>query len=52
MQKLYLLFCVINFIFPESYYTWKILTIGHDCPVPVVITVIKIPPDPLGWVEV
>ena len=32
MQKL---FSVMNFTFPQSYYIWQLLTIGHDCPVPV-----------------
>ena len=33
MQKLYWLFCVMNFTFPQSDYIWQLLTIGHNCPV-------------------
>ena len=35
MQKLYWLFCIINFTFPQSYYIGQLLTIGHDYPVSV-----------------
>ena len=35
MQKLYWLFCVMNITFLQSYYISQLLTIGHDCPVPV-----------------
>ena len=33
--KAILAFCAINFAFLQHYYTCKLLTIGHDYPVPV-----------------
>ena len=35
MQELYWLFCEMNFTFLQSFYIWQLLTIGHDCPLPV-----------------
>ena len=35
MQKVYWLFCGINFTFLQKYYIWQLLTIGHDYLVPV-----------------
>ena len=34
MQKLYWLFCEMNFTLPQSYHITQLLTIGHDCLVP------------------
>ena len=35
MQKLYWLLYIMNFTFPQSYGIRQLLTIGHDCLVPV-----------------
>ena len=35
MQKLYWLLCVLNFLFPQSFYIWQLLTVGNNYPVPV-----------------
>ena len=35
MQKLYWLFCGINFTFLQNYNIWQFLTVVHDYPVPV-----------------
>ena len=34
MQKLYRLFCAMNFTLPQSYHISQLLIIGHDCLVP------------------
>ena len=34
MQKLYRLFCAMNFTLPQSYHISQLLTIGHDGLVP------------------
>ena len=55
MQKLYWLFCVINFTFPQSCYIWQLNTKGLDFPVPVDkhdIDKNLPPPDPLGGSKV
>ena len=35
MQNLYRIFCQMIVTIPQSYYIQQLLTIDHDCPVPV-----------------
>ena len=56
MQKLFWIFCVMNFTLIQSYYIRRAFTVGHNCPVPVDkhdsdTNFTPTTPDPLGGIK-